>query len=148
MRLKLLVNIVLDGARAAVIVTIILALGLSGASAAERLFADDQAAESLPASAGEQNSLVSGVDPEEDAGDMATGGRPWTEPAALLKSAPARPVGKNFHRLGNFTPPCHASLPNIAAPMSQVVLVATTGKVCWSLSRQFTLVGAKPSGTG
>lgn len=147
MRFELIVEKIVEGARTAVVTIAILALGISGAGAAERLLTEVEAEETSSVSASDQVELVAGVDAEEDAGGMATDGRPWTEQVATLKSSLQVPGGNDQYRSMNARTACLPDLYRHTAYDSSQRLAATTGRVCWLLSRQFTLLGAKPSGT-
>jgi len=144
--LKKLLHKLMFCGRVLVVILALTALCVSGAGAAQRIFAEPEAAEDT-ASQPDHNQLVPGPDPEGAPEGMADYGRPWTEPAACIQ-APMLLVSNPHQFKGQ--PPLH--LCNVASPRPAVLvtnsgLPATSCRVSWSLGRQFTLVGAKPSGT-
>ncbi len=143
---KLLNKLVFCG-RVLVVILALASLGVSGAGAAERIFTAPEAAEEASASQPENNQLVPGPNPEAAPDGMADFGRPWTEPAACIQ-APMLLVSNHYQlksqpltrqrTVVSFQP---------AVCSTNSCLPATSCRVSWSLGRQFTLVGAKPSGT-
>jgi hypothetical protein len=133
--------------RVLVVIVAMASICVSGAGAAERIFAEPETADEASQSQPENNQLVPGPDPEADPDGMADFGRPWTEPAACLQ-APMLLVSNHYQlktqplalqsRVVSFHPDLSAT--NSCLP-------ATSCRVSWSLGRQFTLIGAKPSGT-
>jgi len=132
------------------ILVVAVALGslcVSGAGAAERIFSPPEAAEDAVPAQPENHQLVSAPNPEAAPDGMADVGRPWTEPAACIQT-PMLLVSNHYQlktqpltlqrSVGSFQPTVRAT--NSCLP-------ATSCRVSWSLGRQFTLVGAKPSGT-
>lgn len=143
---RFLNKLVLCG-RILVVVIALASLGISGAAAAERTLAApdkaDKEAESQPVS----NQLVKGHDPEAAPDGMTDFGRPCTEPAACIQ-APMILVGNHYQLKTQplaFKSAVVTSRTELCGTNS--CLPATSCRVSWSLGRQFTLVGAKPSGT-
>ncbi len=134
-------------ARVAMVVLTILALGVSGIGAAERLFVDEHRADSESEESIDQIDLVPGANPEEATDGVATSGRPWTEQAACLQSPLLLPAGNDQARFYLLRAARRADLPDFCCYRSPDGLLQTPCQVWWSLGRQFTLVGAKPSGT-
>lgn len=146
MSLELILKKIESNTCAAVVVLVILALVLSGVGSAERLLCVAEPDDTEVTST-EQVNLVPGADSEEEAGDMATGGQPWTEQVATLKGSLQLLPSSNQFRLARQKAAGFSSLPNQAEAGSLLMPTRTRSEVCWSLGRQFTLVGAKPSGT-
>jgi hypothetical protein len=143
--MRRLANIALDGLRIAVVIGALMALLISGAGAAHRLFS-----EQLTAKTTESVSVSACFDgkpnPEEATGGMATGSHPSTEQSFWIQGNPGLPVGSNpSHRI-------------ISSPAMRETVVSNRilegGAVCQSaglvapqIGHRFTLVGSRPSGT-
>jgi hypothetical protein len=132
--------------RAAVVLLVIGAMIASGASSATRLFPVDQSMDSqedlwLFAE------LVQGPPaPDEAAGNWSDYGRPNGEPAAYVISPLLKSDGGSRSILREIAAtPLPVSLTGGCAADPQPV--GTPSLVCSDLGRQFTLVGARPSGT-
>jgi len=137
----------------AVILLGLLALGVGGANEAARTFtglpqdyptvtADGQSATGAAIA-----DAVSLVLEDEDGGEMAPGPRPDVEPRACL-AAPAPANGP--HENDRLKHPLELDFEDVGYQGSSGADVSQLGSVCListSLGRQFTLVGAKPSGT-
>lgn len=143
---KFLKRLVLCG-RILVVVVALASLCISGAAAAERTLAPpdkvDKDSECQPVS----NQLNKGHDPEAAPDGMTDFGRPCSEPAACIQ-APMLLVSNPYQLKSQplaFRSAVVCSRPEICGTNSG--LPATSCRVSWSLGRQFTLVGAKPSGT-
>ena len=144
--MKQIIDRLVFGAQVAVVVLVLLALVVSGAGAAARLFDDPEAsAEGPPRS--QNDTLDNKPDPEELPGEMATNGRPWTEQSAYLLATSVL--------LGDTPPSRFLNNPDLvsvsaysrsAADRSDPVSASPT-LVDHRLGHRFTLVGLKPSGT-
>ncbi len=143
--LRRFAHITLTGLRVAVVVGALLALMITGAGAAHRLFT-----EQMSPSPAESTSVAAAFDqkpdPKEATGGMAPGSHPSTEQCFLMQGNPGLPAGGSFsHRL-IFSPstveisPSHG-LNAHSAVYQSVSLVAS------QIGHRFTLVGARPSGT-
>ena len=124
-----------DCFRSAIVALTIAALGVSGANVA------------VAEQASEHNELAQGVDFEEAAGGMATGGQPWTEQAACMHSVMVLPGGNDQHRCKDQMLTRLEGQADFATLGAEAPMPATPSQVSWTLGRQLTLVGAKPSGT-
>lgn len=143
--MKNVVDKLVETGRITVVVLALLALVVSGAEAAERLFSalDEPSEASLPQAA----SLDHNPGPEDVSDEMAPDGRPWTEQAAYIQGSLATTVGPNQHRQ-TFCVGLHTG--TVFGPdLSGVNLAsrATTALVDVRIGHRFTLVGSKPSGT-
>ena len=147
--MKQVIDKTLAGARISVVVLAILALVVSGAGAAARLLIDPS--DSDPTVDAYQPSTVATLDnkpdPEEAAGEMATGGRPWTEQSAYWQATSAWLGGtdQSRSRLSAAGPILAASCPT--GPVWNDPVHATPYQIDHRLGHRFTLVGLKPSGT-
>ena len=135
------------GFRLAVIALVILTLGLSGASAAERLYAAGQETkETAEPTLPDHASLKADPTAEEPSEGMAPGSQPWTEQAACLQSPVTLTSGNSDGR---------SLIDETSCPGDRVLsrrvdsdhTATTSSQVNSHLGKQFTLVGAKPSGT-
>lgn len=138
---------ILQAGRLMAVLLTICALVVCGATAAERqasMLAAKQ--EAQQAKLAEADLLEPGAD-EAARGEMAPGETPNVEPSAWLVTAVITKTGNDEQRL-NLDPAaettvglCESSEPKQPPATSSPTLVST------DLGRQFTLVGAKPSGT-
>ncbi len=147
---KFILKLLVDSCRIAVVALSLAALVISDASSASRLdqFGREKAkAHQEKVQADGSQILPAPPSPDEAAHRMATEGAPNTQPVALI-AAPVLFQPDNDKRIDKV----HATLefcanltgimiPVFEAPISSVSLIAP------QVGRQFTLVGAKPSGT-
>ncbi len=134
------------GLKATVIVLGLFALAFTGASTTARAFADQH----RPAKSERSDTptLATDISSDEAGGEMAPGSGPTTEQAGvfsipiLVKTLEQNSPDENGRECVNAAEPG----PGRSAVADHPV--GTTSLVCPSLGRQFTLVGAKPSGTG
>ena len=143
--MKRLANIALDALRVSVVIGALLALTISGAGAAQRIFIEQMTpptAETAPTGA----AFDSKPDPAEATGGMAGGSRPSTEQSFWIQGHPALPVGGDqSHRLVS-SPVCGETIH--PAPVHGGNAVRhSAGQVATQIGHRFTLVGARPSGT-
>lgn len=134
-------------ARLAVFGLILIAVPLSGAGAAERLFSayDDFG----PKSESETAELIPGPLPAEEAPEnMEPKGKPYCEQPARI-SAPLSLQNQN-EKQREFKTSSADYYTEATSPECRrnSTLRTSTGTISSSLSRRFTLVGARPSGTG
>lgn len=137
------------GFRVAVVVASLLALGISGADAAARLYYGVGVEQTPEIEVVERSQIVPGPpSPEETADEMATGSRPHTEQDARLTSQAVFSNAKNEKRLSSQE--AHSGTVTVTGWSDRASHdpVGSTCIVSSRLGRQFTLVGAKPSGTG
>ena len=129
-----------------VVLVAVLALAVSGASAAERMFSARNAPDTDAATGSEHDRLVPTPGTEEPVDGMAGGGGACTEQDAYLQA----PV-----ILYNVQTQLKAELPAALTPASSGSIrssrlpgfASTAGRVSGVLAHRFTLVGARPSGT-
>ena len=143
--MKRVVDKLVKAGRIAVVLLALMALVVSGAEAAERLFKsfETPADASLPEAA----SLDHNPAPEDVSDQMAPDGRPWTEQAAYIQTSLSVSIGPDQYRQAH-----HASIstPHVFCPdLSGRIGTsrATTSLVDVRIGHRFTLVGSKPSGT-
>lgn len=133
--------------RVFVVVFALLAMGVSGAGAAQRLFAPPIPSHDQADSQSSHNELVPGPSPETAPDGMADNGRPWTEPSACIQT-PMLLVNNSYQLRAQALALRSETIsvgPHLCSTNS--CLPATSCRVYWLLGRQFTLLGAKPSGT-
>jgi hypothetical protein len=143
--MKRLARMALDTLRVSVVIGALLALTISGAGAAQRIFAEEmspQAAETAPSGA----AFDSKPNPDEATGGMETRSRPSTEQSFWIQGNPALPVGGDqSHRLVS------TSAAGETIRTSQIhrgdTVRHSAGQVATQVGHRFTLVGARPSGT-
>ncbi len=134
------------GLKATIIMFGLFALAFTGASTTARAFADQHRPEKAQRS--DTPTLATDISPDEAGGEMAPGSGPTTEQAGvfsipiLVKTLEQNSRDENRQESDNAVEPGLAYRAIVDHP------VGTTSLVCPSLGRQFTLVGAKPSGTG
>ncbi|RKX27751.1 MAG: hypothetical protein DRP45_00250 [Candidatus Zixiibacteriota bacterium] len=129
------------------IILAVVALGFSGAGAAARLFVEESAVDTALELPEHQCMLLPTPGSDEPADGMDTEGRPWTEQPARLLSMAVHPGSDDNHRLlrHEFRAQVKLSSPETTSLLRG--LPTTPNMVASELGRQFTLVGAKPSGT-
>jgi len=144
--MKQVVDIIMLSGRVAVVALAILALVVSGAGAAARLFTD-QSRPSMSAEKPQIATLDQKPDPEETSGEMARGGRPWTEQAACWQATTAWLEGgvQSRAHLSVTSLLLSASWRTVPAWSDQVY--TTANLVDHRLGHRFTLLGLRPSGT-
>lgn len=152
--MKQVVDRLVFGAQIAVVVLSLLALVVSGAGAAARLFDPSEPTKpTRPARPTEslqrpQNATLDNKpSPDEAPGEMATNGRPWTEQAAYLHATPAVVGGASQSRLGHDSDQITASICCLSARNGSDLVSASPTLVDHRLGHRFTLLGLKPSGT-
>lgn len=143
--MKRVVDKIIELGRLAVVIVALLALVVSGASAAERLFQPDPqpTTDEAPKAA----SLDHNPGPDDKTDKMSPDGRPWTDPPAYLQSALGVPAGPDQNRETFLDRDClPASWVSRHSSLLQDPL-GTTALVDSHVGQRFTLVGSKPSGT-
>jgi hypothetical protein len=144
--MKQIVDKLVFGSRVAVVAFALLALVVSGAGAAARLFDDPQASTESPERP--QNATMDQKpDPEAAPGEMATNGRPCTEQAAYLQATLAVLGGSSQSRSGSDTDQTLASVCDRSTAHGHELLSVSSAMVDHRLGQRFTLLGLKPSGT-
>ncbi len=136
-----------DASRLAVILLAILSLGVSGADAAARLFAFQTAEIEQEEVQLEGPVMGQAHDAEDGDEGMATDSRPYTEQSACFQSTtsslPSHQTGRYSQDLLNG--PSGSYRHDLIE--GQSAIKASTCLVSGQLGHQFTLVGARPSGT-
>jgi len=125
-----------------------LALVVSGAGAAQRLYADQFKPESARDQA-DTDVLDSKPDPAESTGGMTApeDGRPCTEQLAWLQAVPALPGGGDETRLNPGKTAASADVLEACNAPDRSTVCATPALVSSQIGYRFTLVGSRPSGT-
>ncbi len=151
--MKQIINRLVFGSQVAVVMFALLALVVSGAGAAARLFDDPADAVAATTDVAEEIQLPLNAtfdhkpDPDETPGEMATDGRPCTEQAAFLQANWVLLGDGPTSRLGSDSGPSVESVfCRSAADRSNLVSASPT-LVDHRLGLRFTLLGLKPSGT-
>jgi hypothetical protein len=146
--MKRLVDRFLFATRALVIGLSLVALVISGAGAAQRMYVDQFQPELVRTQA-DADVLDSKPDPAESSGGMTApeGGRPSTEQPAWLQAVPPLASGSGKYALesGNFAG-ADAVWPH-GGDHDRREICSSPAEVASQVARQFTLVGARPSGT-
>lgn len=144
--MKQIVDRFVFGSQVAVVALALLALVVSGAGSAARLFEDPSTpAESLERP--QNATLDKKPDPEEAPGEMATDGRPWTEQSAYWQVTSGLLGDAPQSRLWADSGPIVASACSRSAADRGDPVSASATLVDHRLGHRFTLVGLKPSGT-
>ncbi|MEW5795329.1 MAG: hypothetical protein AB1772_03115 [Candidatus Zixiibacteriota bacterium] len=145
--MKRLFEIGLFCLRATVVSGVILALVVSGAGAAHRLFAErsqPRADEPLSNSA----SFSGKPDPLEATGGMTPGSHPWTEQSFWIQCNSALPAGGDQHKGRSLASQATSSTVSKDSRIQNEPAVCNTPcLVASQVGHRFTLVGARPSGT-
>ena len=129
--------------RLAVVLAVILALVLSGVMAAERLYVESAKAQA--AAAADQNKLLPQPSENSDQGSMAKGAGPCSEQAALNVPVGVSP-DKDVRNRGLLVSAPSTPVVNVVA-FDHASVIQSSALVSSRLAEQFTLLGAKPSGT-
>lgn len=130
--------------RYAVVLTIVFSIIANGAFAGQRV----EKAEKNSAVSLEEAQLIQGPpSPDELPLNMETSSIPDTEQQAYLKAPQIAKSENNQSRYQFNREKSKQILKEFLNCNSQKTLIATTSQVGSNLGRQFTLVGAKPSGT-
>jgi hypothetical protein len=143
--MRRLANIALDGLRVAVVTGALLALLISGAGAAHRLFSEQMSAKTTE-SVSVSDCFDGKPDPDQATGGMATGSHPSTEQSFWIQGNPGLPVGSD---------PSHRIISSLATRETVVsdrihegsAVCQSAGLVAPQIGHRFTLVGSRPSGT-
>jgi hypothetical protein len=139
----------LSALRIGVVLASLLALGVSGASAATRAF--DSATGRSPAHGSEsgQTSLIPGPpSPDEARDETASHSRPDTEQKACSIVPLSCNGTQGNERFRHLFDSRIASAPSARNDCASTAARSSTSLISSALGRQFTLLGAKPSGTG
>ncbi|MBD3403234.1 hypothetical protein GF420_10095 [candidate division GN15 bacterium] len=135
-----------DAGRSLTVLLALIALIVGGATAAQRQADMAEARAEAERETGEADRLA--ATPDAGKGEMAPGGAPNVEPAAwLISTTTLVKTSDNDSRLRpQLSTTIRRHLPAGTADISRPLLPSSS-RVATSLGRQFTLVGAKPSGT-
>jgi hypothetical protein len=125
-----------------------LALVVSGAGAAQRIYADQFKPES-PKTQANTDILDSKPDPAESSGGMTApeGGRPCTEQPAWLQTVSTLPGSSDEIKLDCGKTAAIADILATCGESDQSTVCATPALVSPQIGFRFTLVGSRPSGT-
>mgnify|MGYP007044100028 CR=1 FL=1 len=125
-----------------------LALVISGAGTAQRLYADQFKPES-PKTQVNTDVLDSKPDPAESSGGMTApeGGRPCTEQLAWLQTVSTLPGSGDEIKLDFGKTAATADILVACDESDQSTVCATPALVSSQIAYRFTLVGSRPSGT-
>ena len=133
--------------RVAVVVFAAITLTLNGAASAQRLFSALDQPDPQTEPEIQTSHLVPGPSPEQQRENVNPPGQPNSEPAAYV-SAPLSVESDNSQsRTRHISCQVRDVISYVPAPVGKSSLVASTSAVSTRLAGQFTLVGAKPSGT-
>ncbi|UCD62977.1 MAG: hypothetical protein JSW34_09470 [Candidatus Zixiibacteriota bacterium] len=137
----------LSAARLALVAFALLVLALNGAASAHRLFTGYQPEPPDRLSSDPARIVPGPPGPDDTAVNMTPTGRPNAEPAAFLTSAPM--VGPDSNPARDKLTPHLVNFDGLTAGTSRhrAAVVSTPSLVSSQMALQFTLVGAKPSGT-
>jgi hypothetical protein len=146
--MKRLVDRLLFCTRVMIVTWAMLALVVSGAGAAQRLYTDQFKPES-PCAQADTDVLNSKPDPDESTGGMTApeGGCPCTEQLAWLQAVPALPGGGDETKLAPGKTATSADVLAACEVLDQRAVCATPALVSSQVAYRFTLVGSRPSGT-
>ncbi len=134
--------------RVFVVVFSLLALCSSGATAAFRAFYGPYVEKVQEPVVDDTAKLVPGPpSPEDLRGEMDSGSRPNTEQSALLTTSAVFGTAKDENRKSEEYESEGQESRYICSARANSPPLSTVSTVSSSLGRQFTLVGAKPSGT-
>jgi hypothetical protein len=133
--------------RVVVVVFAALALALNGAASAQRLFSDFNQPDEQTEPELKPSQLVPGPSSEQQKENVNPPGKPNSEPAAYV-SAPVSVESDNSQsRTKYISCQIRGEISYARVPVGKGSLIGSTSKVSTYLAGQFTLVGAKPSGT-
>ena len=134
--------------RLAVVILLILALSFDGAASAGRLFSNCDEIDQPDKDKLETPLLQQGPpSPEELPGNMETGGKPYTEQPAYLQAALFIKADNSDKRFQVIYEKINNPISYDTRECNKSSIINNSNLVCSSLGHQFTLVGAKPSGT-
>ena len=146
--MKKWINKTIEYAKIALIILLVLALSFDGAAAAGRLFASCDEIDQPEEENYEAPLLQQGPPtPEELPGNMANGGKPFTEQSAILQAVTFIKSDNSNKRYKVIHEKQFISASYYSLEQNKSVIINNSHLVCSDLGRQFTLVGAKPSGT-
>jgi hypothetical protein len=134
------------GLKATVIVLGLFALAFTGASTTARAFADQHRPTKSKRS--DAPTLVTDISSDEAGGEMAPGSGPTTEQAGVFSIPILVKTLEQSSQDENRQESVSAAEPGLTHRATTGHPVGSTCLVSPSLGRQFTLIGAKPSGTG
>ena len=130
-----------------VVLLAVFALAINGASAAQRLFDAYLAPQEVVKEANKSAQLLPGPpSPEEVPGNM-TPGEPNSEAYAYLSAQPAIDSNHSQNRLRDEGSAVEVLTDALEGSADESLIKSTASLVSSQLGIQFTLVGAKPSGT-
>ena len=146
--MKKLLKTSLEAARIATVLLAMLAIVVSGAGAAHRVCADSElAAQTVDETSADVRLVAGAPDPDEAPEQMSPDGKPTTEqPARLVLSALSKysnPDDRSKYGRGVSI----ISISSLSGAKINYPISTSINLVSSDLGKQFTLVGARPSGT-
>lgn len=142
------VHISINVLRLSIVLLLLLSLAVSGATAASRQAAMAEAFEEEVQAESAHPTFEALPDADDGSQTMTPVGAPNTEESALLTAGmPALKVNDDI-RLRRVCPAVSVDASKAHFPRAMRTSRSTCANVSSSLGRQFTLVGARPSGTG
>jgi hypothetical protein len=145
--MRKLLAIAIDRLRITLILAVVAALAISGAGAAERLFRTDQQDSKETLARDSHAEILPAAGSEEPARGMAHSSKPCTEQAACFQSVVVLPWSGDEHRAPDRQMCAQHHVVDGSVSSDTEFSPRTSGEVNSALGRQFTLVGARPSGT-
>ena len=133
--------------RFAVIVFAALTLALNGAASAQRLFSALDNSDERVETEIESSRLVPGPSPEQQRENVNPSGTPNSEPAAYVSVQHSIESDNSQTRTKYDCCQTRRDISYSRVPVGKNSLIGSTSIVSTALAGQFTLVGAKPSGT-
>jgi len=124
-----------------------LALTLSGASSAHRMFDAYQSPSEASGAEGDLAQILPGPNPDQLPQNMTPSGKPNSEPSAYLSAPLFTDSNNNESRIPGCSQHRTATISTSLRSENSLCLTPTAFQVSSHLGQQFTLVGAKPSGT-
>jgi hypothetical protein len=146
--MKKLLKISIQAARTAVVILVVMAIVVSGAGVAHRVCADSRLAVEVVEENPSDVRLVAGPPDSDQAPEqMSPDGKPTTEqPARLVLSALSK-YSNQDDRSKYARGISIVSISSLSGAKSHYPISTSTNLVSSDLGKQFTLVGARPSGT-
>lgn len=146
--MKKLLKISLQAARTAVVILAVIAVVVSGAGAAHRVCADSKLAVEVVDENPSDIRLVAGPpDPDEAPEQMSPDGKPTTEQPARLVLPALSKYSNQDDRYKYGRGVSIVSISSLSGARSRYPISTSTNLISSDLGKQFTLVGARPSGT-
>ena len=134
--------------RLVVVLLLVLALAVDGAASAGRLFANCDEIDQPETKNAQPATLQQGPPlPEELPGNMEDGGKPYTEQAAIIQAVIIVNLDNSSKRFKIVLEKHIHAISFNSLDQNKSYIIKNSHEVCSDLGLQFTLLGAKPSGT-